>query len=151
MMDERNLSVAILFLSSFSCAADTFCADLEALARPGAVQALVLPIGLSTVMPLSERKGECRTSLALSGASHVHCSWSFGYRSDEAGRLFQGMIGTMVACLGPEVSMTSDRSVNHPDAYDLQMFDRSGQEFAVSIKDKGTLQRTLVFVRVQKN
>lgn len=149
-MDVRILSSAFVFFGAVACAADTFCADVEALAGTSAVQALTLPVELSGTMTLSDRAAECRTSLALSGASHVHCNWSFAYRSDQAEQVFQGLIRAMEACLGPEATMTSDSSVNHPDAYDLRMFDKGGQEFAVSLKDKGALQQTLVFVRVQQ-
>jgi hypothetical protein len=145
-MDVRILSSAFMLFGAVACAADTFCADVEALTGSGATQALALPEGLSAAMTVSERAAECRTSLALSGGSHVHCNWSFGYRSDQAEQVFQGLINVMA----PDATMTTDSSVNHPDAYDLRMFDRGGQEFAVSLKDKGALQQTLVFVRAQK-
>ena len=148
-MYVRILSSAFVLFSAVACAADTFCVDVEALTGSGATQAFVLPEGLSGAMTVSERTAECRSSLALSGGSQVHCNWSFGYRSDQAKQVFQGLIGAMAACLGPEAAMTTDSSVNHPDAYDLRMFDRGGQEFSVSHKDKGALQQTLVFVRVQ--
>ncbi len=80
----------------------------------------------------------------------MHCNWSFEYRSDVAGQAFEGLVTALATCLGPEATMTSDSSVNHPDAYDLRMFEQNGQEFAVSYKDKGALQQTLIFVRVQK-
>ena len=127
-----------------------FCAELDALARPDAVPALGLPADLSGAMPLSARTAVCRPSVGLSGASHVHCHWSFAYRSDAAELVFQGLINQMAACLGPEAIMRADTSVNHPDAYDLRMFDLAGRTFAVSLKDKGALQQTLVFVRVQQ-
>lgn len=149
-MDVWILSSAFVLFGAVACAADTFCADVEALTGSGATQALVLPDGLSSAMTVSERTAECRTSLALSGGSHVHCNWSFGYRSDQAKQVFQELNSAMATCLGPEATMATDSSVNHPDAYDLRMFDRGGQEFAVSLKDKGALQQTLVFVRVQK-
>ena len=149
-MDVRILSSAFMLFGAVACAADTFCADVEALTGSGAMQALVLPEGLSAAMTVSERAAECRTSLALSGGSHVHCNWSFGYRSDQAEQVFQGLINAMATCLAPDAAMTTDSSVNHPDAYDLRMFDRGGQEFAVSLKDKGALQQTLVFVRAHK-
>jgi hypothetical protein len=152
-MAVRILSSAFMLFGAVACAADTFCADVEALTgsgASGATQAFVLPKGLSAAMTVSERAAECRTSLALSGGSHVHCNWSFGYRSDQAKQVFQGLISAVATCLGPEAAMTTESSVNHPDAYDLRMFDRGGQEFAVSLKDKGALQQTLVFVRVQK-
>jgi len=147
MSSLRILSAAYMFLCAGSVAADTFCADLDALAEHGATQGLMLS---ETLIPMAAQAGECRTSRALSGARHVQCSWSFGYRAVEAAEVFEGLTARVAACLGSEATMTSDSSVNHPDAYDLRMFDRYGQAFAVSVKDKGALQQTLVFIRAQQ-
>lgn len=143
-------SAAFVVLGAAGCAADTFCADIEALAEPNALHVFTLPAAQSGAMSLARRTADCRSSRAVSGARHVHCSWSFEYRSDAAATAFQRLTGALAGCLGPDVSMTVDSSVNHPDAYDLRIFDRKGQEFAVSVKDKGALQQTLVFIRVQQ-
>lgn len=126
------------------CSADTFCAGLNALAAPQSAYTLALPNN-----PAGQR-ATCRPSLALSGARHIHCSWSFGYRSDAAHAAFDDLIHAVAACLGPDGERSVDTSVNHPDACTLWVYDLAGQEFAVSLKDKGALQQTLVFVRVQQ-
>lgn len=150
MRGLRTLTAVFALFGAESVAAETFCADVEALSGTGVEHGLALPADIVRGIPSSERAGECRTSRALSGASHVHCSWSFDYRSDAATEVFEGMTAAVTACLGPEATMISDSSVNHPDAYSLRMFDRAGQEFAVSVKDKGALKQTLVFVRVEQ-
>jgi hypothetical protein len=84
----------------------------------------------------------------MNGDQDVHCNWTFPYRAPEAEIAFETVVADMTACLGPQAVMSKDQSVNHPDAYDLRMFRLDGQEFAVSLKDKGALQQTLVFIRV---
>ena len=142
MTAMRAILSGCLAITAFPGVADSFCARLDALSP---VQpALMLPPALS------DQAGVCQTSRALSGSVHVHCRWSFVYRSDAATALFEGLFETVATCLGPDAVITTDQSVNHPDAYDLRMFDIAGRTFAVSLKDKGALQQTLVFVRVQQ-
>ncbi len=88
-------------------------------------------------------------SLALGGARNMHCALEFPYRSAAATATFDTLLDEMTQCLGPTASVTTDQSVNHPDAYDLREFKLDGRSYAVSIKDKGALQQTLVFLRVE--
>ena len=98
---------------------------------------------------LAGAASSCRASLGLSGERHMHCNWMFPYRAPAARTAFENLTRELTECLGPEAEMTTDQSVNHPDAYQLFQFDLLGREFAVSIKDKGALQQTHVFVRVE--
>lgn len=120
--------------------ANTICDDLAVLAAQGPDVGLVR----------FDRGADCRAALAMSGVTNIHCSWTFPYRSDEATDAFDGLFDELTECLGPDATPTRDQSVNHPDAYDLRQFDLGGQAYAVSLKDKGALQQTLVFIRVQK-
>ena len=88
--------------------------------------------------------------MGVSGAKNTHCYWGFPYRSDDAAKMFQDMVADASACLGRGVTVMKDQSVNHPDAYDLRAFKLDEREIGVSIKDKGALQQTLVFLRVQQ-
>jgi len=139
----RMLCAAFISLGAVACAADTLCVDIKALANPQTSRPLKLPAALSG------ETGTCRTSLAMSGATDVHCSWSFGYRAQAAEIVFRGLLDAVTACLGPDAVMTTDTSVNHPDTYTLRTFSLDGQEISLSLKDKGALQQSLVFVRVQ--
>lgn len=130
--------VLIVALLGTPAGANTLCDDLNALGDAGT---LALPQGEAT----------CRASLAMSGARHLHCSLEFAYRAPAATAAFDALSDALAACLGPDATMVSDMSVNHPDAYDLRVFTARGREYGVSIKDKGALQQTLVFVRVQTN
>jgi len=101
------------------------------------------------VVILEQGTAQCRTSLAMNGARNMHCYLTFGYRTPLATETFQTLSADLAACLGPDATMEIDQSVNHPDAFELHEFDLGGRSYAVSIKDKGALQQTLVFVRVE--
>lgn len=112
--------------------ADTFCASLT-----DQHATLALPDGT---------KGTCSTSLDLSGARAQNCRWPFAYRAPEATEAFNAVLQATTACL--DVQPVSDQDVNHPDSYDLRTFHTDTAQIAVSIKDKGALQQTYVFLRI---
>jgi hypothetical protein len=137
---------ACVFALMAGAAQAQFCDDLTALAAQADMAAtLELP---STVPP---QTATCSTSLGLSGVRNVSCYWSYGYRTPEAIDTFEAVTAALSACLGQNAVMATDQSVNHPDAYDLRLFRLDGAEFAVSLKDKGALQQTLVFLRVPQS
>jgi len=102
------------------------------------------------VLELAQGAADCRESLALGGARSFHCFLAFEYRSDAAIEAFEDIVTEVTACIGPMAIIKTDQSVNHPDAYDLREFQTGARSYAVSIKDKGALQQTLVFVRVSR-
>ncbi len=75
--------------------------------------------------------------------------WQFDYRAAEAEVAFNALLDQMRRC-APEAG-TEDQGVNHPDFYDLRLFRVEGREVGVSLKDKGALQQTLVFLTVSQN
>ena len=101
-------------------------------------------------LQLAQGLAQCRASLALGGARSVHCVLEYEYRSDSATQVFSELTDALVACSDPAVTMIEDQSVNHPDAFVLRTFENALNTYAVSIKDKGALQQTLVFVRVTR-
>ena len=113
--------------------ADGFCASLTT-DRPAT---FALPDGT---------EGTCSTSLELSGARAQNCRWPFTYRAPEATEAFDAVLKATAACLG--VQPVADQDVNHPDSYDLRTFHTDTAQVAVSIKDKGALQQTYVFLRI---
>jgi hypothetical protein len=125
---------------------------LAALAAPASAQSLCDDLDTfdGEVLELGQGQAECRTSLALGGAGSTHCLLEYPYRSDEATQTFDALLIEMNACIGAGATITQDQSVNHPDAYDLWTFEDGARSYAVSIKDKGALQQTLVFVRVSR-
>lgn len=137
-LNHMKGAVLIVALSGMPAVAGTICDDLITMAN-----------GDQSPLMLSDQPAECRQSRGLSGERHIHCNWGFAYRSTAATSAFETLTSDLSACLGPDAVETADQIVNHPDAYDLRQFVLDGRAFAVSIKDKGALQQTLVFVRVE--
>ncbi len=135
----RWLAIALLAITASEAVADNFCVQMAAMTQPGSEGALHLPA--------TSRPAECRLSLSLGRGQEQNCHWAFDYRSAAARDAFADILDAVTACLGPDITVSTDQSVNHPDAYDLRLIDHDGQQYAVSLKDKGALQQTLVFVR----
>jgi len=122
--------------------AQAFCPQLEALFDGGGAVTLPLPLGT---------EGKCSTALALSGATSTHCAWPFAYRAPEAAAAFEALVAAVPGCLDTSAGGEHDQDVNHPDFYDLRIFRTAKGEVGVSLKDKGGLKETYVFLRVSPN
>ena len=130
--------------------ADGFCRDLATLLglaehndpSTTSIITMGLPSSLST-------QTKCSRSLSQTGAHAINCAWPFSYRSAEAQAAFGDILSELSKCLGTNASESQDLGVNHPDFYDLREFRFDRGEVGVSIKDKGALQQTYVFLRVQ--
>jgi hypothetical protein len=120
--------------------AQTFCDNINALADQTATS-VPLPFSPNTV-------AACTRSRDLSGASSANCAWPHAYRSAEATALFDGLLNAVANCADQDIAPTIDQAVNHPDFYDLRIFTMNNVEVGLSIKDKGGLQKTYVFLRV---
>ena len=90
---------------------------------------------------------ECKVVQTTSGPV-LWCTWSFAYRDDAASTRFESLRSEVASCMGPDTARRTDPAVNHPDSYNLHEFDTDDVVVAVSIKDKGALQKTLVFFRI---
>ena len=84
----------------------------------------------------------------LKGSAY-HCSWAFPHRAEQAYDTFDEFVREVKDCIGQKATLHSDQSVNHPDSYALRRFEMEQAEVTVSVKDKGALGSTFVFVRVQ--
>ncbi|MFT5064637.1 MAG: hypothetical protein ACJAXK_000744 [Yoonia sp.] len=120
--------------------AQTFCDIFDALVDE-AVPTVALPFLPNTV-------AACTRSLDLSGASSVNCAWPHAYRSAQATAVFDGLLTAVTACADQGIAPVNDQAVNHPDFYDLRLFVVDSFDVGLSIKDKGGLQQTYVFLRV---
>ena len=129
--------VAALILTATPAAA--FCPQLEALFTGS--KTITLPQPFDT-------DANCTTSLALSGETSTHCAWPFDYRAPKATQAFEAVIQAVPNCLATSLQVENDQDVNHPDFYDLRIFQAPEGEVGVSLKDKGGLQQTYVFLRV---
>lgn len=133
----KTLTAAFILLSALP--AQALCPQIEAL-FDGA-KSITLPQPFNTT-------ATCTTSLALSGETSTHCGWPFDYRAPQASQAFQAVIQAVPNCLGASLQAEDDQDVNHPDFYDLRLFQTAQGEVGVSLKDKGALQQTYVFLRV---
>ncbi len=104
--------------------------------------------------------GDRDVTLSLAGASRCsvtmkseknwyHCAWEFPHRAEQAYETFEEIAGKLNACIGKRATLHSDRSVNHPDFYASRRYELKQADVSVSVKDKGALGSTFVFVRVQ--
>lgn len=85
--------------------------------------------------------------MSLSGGRSVHCMWAFEYREQAASLAFEQLIAGVEQC-GAQ-GLGRDQNVSHPDYYDLRRYELGGRGVSVSLKDKGALQQTLVFLNVR--
>jgi len=96
------------------------------------------------------RDATCATYLTEAGTTGTSCHWSFSFRDpiakDEAAQIWAAL-----ATCRPNGTSASDQPVNHPDSYDLRAWRTEAATYAISVKDKGALNRTLVFLRVEPN
>lgn len=94
-----------------------------------------------------ETTANCTRSLNLGAAPSVDCAWPFDYRSDAATNAFLSLVEAVATCASP-IEQTGP-AVSHPDSYDLRQFAHPGGIISVSLKDKGALSETYVFLRAQ--
>ena len=107
--------------------------------------------GVTTSFHLSSRalaQVDCAPSRGLGGTVALHCAWPFEYRSMQALDAFDYLLGQVAACANPIAADPS--SVSHPDSYDMRQFSSGMGVISVSLKDKGALNQTYVFLRVER-
>ncbi len=87
----------------------------------------------------------CLAYLSPEGADGVSCHWTFPFR-DAAAKAFATELWEMIAVCRPGVPGGEDQRVNHPDSFELLEWTGQGVTYRVSVKDKGGLSQTLVFL-----
>ena len=92
----------------------------------------------------------CTTFLTETTKTGVSCHWVFDFRDAEA-RAFAADIWDTLKVCRDGVSLEEDQRVNHPDSYDLQSWRTREGTYSISIKDKGALNQTFVFLRLEPN
>lgn len=92
---------------------------------------------------------QCASAVGEGGTSIYYCSWSFPFRSGEARDLFTALNQQIGACLKIGSAAASDQPVNHPDSFWLNTYRLENTELSISVKDKSTLEKSLLFLRVQ--
>ena len=92
---------------------------------------------------------QCGTSTGQSGQTAQHCRWPFAFRAIEARTAFEEMSEQILHCLGEAALQPDEGDVNHPDTYDQRLFLTDRGRVSLALKDKGALQQTFVFLRVE--
>ena len=91
---------------------------------------------------------QCDVVRDLSGQRDFYCSWEYQFREQAAQDRFDALQLAITECFAGDLSVRNDPDVNHPDFYDLRQYRRGTLALSVSLKDKGDLQKTYVFLRI---
>lgn len=100
--------------------------------------------GVALALPGAER---CDVTAQLDGKAY-HCVWKYPYRSEAASAAFSELARAIERCVGDGATVRNDPRVNHPDSYDLRVYELERATVSVSVKDKVALDGTFLFVRV---
>lgn len=136
------------FVLSLSANAEVFCDELQALTPVANVNFKGAKGNVQTPDTLTSAD-KCSMVQGLSGANAFHCSWKFGFRESAATEAFDRMNQKITACFPNSEQAVTDEGVNHPDSYQQFEYTSDKLRLSLSIKDKGALQETYVFLSVQ--
>lgn len=126
------------------------CAGLKQVVELARSDFTISANGASTVAVPDNLNGASMCSMAkgMTGANSFHCAWQFPYRDDAALAAFGRFNELLDSCFGKQLQANVDSGVNHPDFFDLREYQIDQVKVSVSLKDKGQLGQTLVFVGV---
>ena len=149
VIPRRAIGAVLLLLLPFASHADDSerCTPLNALVAQAA-SATEDPHALSALSDQLKAE-QCGTALSETAAREIHCRWSFDYRSDESVEMQDRMASDIRDCLHAS-TISPEQGVNHPDTYDQQLYRAGDMALSVSLKDKAALQRSFVFLRIEK-
>ena len=122
------------------------CVALPCLGLPAQACEIFDALDTFTQTDVAPAKATCDTYLSESGSIGTACNWEFPYRAPEAITLADILTEDIQICR-PVSQSAADAQVNHPDSYDLRTWVSDAATYALSVKDKGNLQRTFVFLR----
>ena len=127
------LSVLLTTCAHGALAAD--CTDIQALERHA--ESKSIPRGATCALYLSD-----------TGTTGTSCHWEFPFR-DQAALTFSDVLWQSLATCRAGRPLGADQPVNHPDSYELREWATPTGTYAISVKDKGALDRTMVFFRLE--
>lgn len=145
-------SVLVSLTSGASAQSSAFCTTLNGLGDHSSEKGQTLTaselfpdsdLGASAI----EHQGDCQIS--SSGQYVLTCTWQFPYRSEFAAARFEAIRELIAKSADDPADVTKDQNVNHPDYYEAYYYDMGNHVLSASIKDKGALQKTLVFLRMK--
>lgn len=116
------------------------------LAQPGLAADCAQVTALETFQ--TPETASCTTYLAETTQTANSCAWEFAFRDPSAIKFAEELWRAITSCRAG-ATQGPDQQVNHPDSYDLRIWKAESGDFALSVKDKGQLNRTLVFFRFE--
>ena len=90
----------------------------------------------------------CELSRNDDGTQTYLCNWDFPYRAPGAAAVLDMLDRAIPICVRGAKALPTDSSVNHPDSYDLRRYQRGDVTISTSLKDKASLEKTIVFLRI---
>ena len=90
----------------------------------------------------------CTRYVGLNGQTATACHWVHPFRAETAQVQADDIWRDIAICV-PGSQQAPDTGVNHPDSQAQRNWGSDAGTFSVSIKDKGALQSTLVFLRFE--
>jgi len=131
-------TVLLIALGTTAAQADGFCDDIVQLQSQATI----------TMPTTPSRQASCTAGQGLGGTAFVHCAIDFDFRAPAALEALEVITDALVSCPQTSREDFTDQKVNHPDSYTLRKFTQGAHEISLSLKDKGALQKTYVFLRV---
>ena len=107
------------------------------------------PLKTSSAAPIPQGADQCASAIGEGGTNIHYCSWTFPFRSGEARQLFTNLNEQIGLCLNIGPNHESDQPVNHPDSFWLNTYRLETTKLSISVKDKSSLGKSLLFLRVQ--
>lgn len=101
--------------------------------------------GNTEAMAATLSADRCSRALATGGQQMVVCQWGFDFRAEAASAFYDSLRAEAETCL-TAAPPTADQPVNHPDSFFLAEFVTEQSRLSVSLKDKGALQQSFVFL-----
>ncbi|WP_424977926.1 hypothetical protein [Leisingera sp. S232] len=91
----------------------------------------------------------CARAAGLEGGSASYCAFVFPFRSLAASETFSGLLERFAECPAVPELTTAGPAVNHPDSYELKVFQLGAETVSLALKDKGGIAQTYIFVRIE--
>lgn len=132
------LATVILGWNAGMATANEFCNQLDQMVSSG------VPPSLQQ----SNLKSCGPTKEVDAGVSYF-CYWQFEFRSEQAKQHYLELSNMIGEC-AKKLTIHNSTQVNHPDSYDQLLYENKQNDFSLSLKDKGGLDKTLVFLRASK-
>ena len=112
---------------------------------------MVQPMAEEETVKLAKKFGvkNCVIEQGVNNTRPITCFWEYSFRDQAARQKFENLIKQAQSCFAKDAELAADLQVNHPDSYTLRRFEDGPFVFSISLKDKGALQKTLVFLRRQ--